>query len=444
MSLDSFFTELDASIVGTSEPDPMGLLPIWTGYAGNLFKNRVNSRVGDLRAYTINLFHSWIVWRVRQDVADVDWDAHPDLSRFGSEYKPAFSRSLFVLLEKILLVGFCQSNEVDGEGILGLATARLKGVSEIDLRLHDTLGTVLIRQAQLGFSGAYRSSFSTWMRLLDPVTGHPLQKLDEWNSIGALFSDEFQILSDKLTALIGGFLKRPKVPITVQALGDIPDRYCACFGKREPLQQRFASYWLETLAMEKDELALLWKVSQEHLDLSEMELFQRAKALPEGADANAIGNICDVAPFLARVEEIFAVLRSPTVGAFDDAAAHLEGIFGKNPLADVRLHPDRQEGMLGCLPRQGIARRRLVKLFEIDSLPARDLVEQILSFHKEMVCELRRSEPWLEIVNDSWRCHVASGSAVKVPEPGVPRWAHDFYGGGFLRLARAIQEGQRS
>ncbi len=59
MDLDGFFTEIDKDITGTSEPDPMGLLPVWTGFAGNLFRNRVNSRVNDLRTRPSTATRSW-------------------------------------------------------------------------------------------------------------------------------------------------------------------------------------------------------------------------------------------------------------------------------------------------------------------------------------------------------------------------------------------------
>src|SRR6476646_5032715 len=65
--LDRYLTEYDESLAGESYIDPVGTLIIWSAFGRQVFSNRVNSISNDVRNYTLNLFHHFLVRKLVDD-----------------------------------------------------------------------------------------------------------------------------------------------------------------------------------------------------------------------------------------------------------------------------------------------------------------------------------------------------------------------------------------
>ena len=61
MYLEKFLTEYDEGVSSELNLDPLGLQVIWSAYGQKIFKNRISSISNDVRNYTLNLFHHYIV-----------------------------------------------------------------------------------------------------------------------------------------------------------------------------------------------------------------------------------------------------------------------------------------------------------------------------------------------------------------------------------------------
>lgn len=441
LNVSAFFTDADDRITGASESDPMGLLPVWTGFAGQLFRNRVNSRINDLRAYTINLFHCRVVRRIRQNLTEACWE-HEERVHFSQGHAPSFTRALMVLQEKMLLASLCLPGDpFEDEGFLGLATARRRKPEGIRLNLHHTKGEVLVRQAQLGFSGAYRSAFTNALHLLDPVNGHPIDHTERWASVDAIFQgiDDYKQLADVVTSLIDGLLRdRNRNELTLAQLESnaLPELYRKCFGSKNTLASRFAGFWNETLKLDQDATTSLWNAVAQDGQVEPKALFHAALADP----SDSVRVIRTIAPFLARVEHAFMAMREPDVHDKESASRKLVGLYGEIPLQAVVSGMD-QAAILGALSESGVARVRLAELFKMASLDADALVSAMLEYHKTRVCEPRSAQPWLENLDGSWRCHMVSDRRIEKPKDADPPWEHDFYAGAFQGLVSQIKHG---
>ena len=56
-----FFTIPDPELSQESSVDPMGLQAIWTHYGQAIFDQRITTIANDLRIFTINLFHNYLL-----------------------------------------------------------------------------------------------------------------------------------------------------------------------------------------------------------------------------------------------------------------------------------------------------------------------------------------------------------------------------------------------
>ena len=63
ISLDTIFTEYDDSIAAEISRDPLGMQSIWTSFGQRIFEKRTTSVATDIRNYTINLFHHYVINR---------------------------------------------------------------------------------------------------------------------------------------------------------------------------------------------------------------------------------------------------------------------------------------------------------------------------------------------------------------------------------------------
>ena len=69
-TLDNIFTDYDESIFSDSSIDPMGLRIIWTSLGGKIFHNKLNTVSTDIKLYTLNLFHHYLIQKCITEEVD--------------------------------------------------------------------------------------------------------------------------------------------------------------------------------------------------------------------------------------------------------------------------------------------------------------------------------------------------------------------------------------
>lgn len=451
-SVVDYFTDRDESILGASQADPMGLGVIWTGFASKLFRSRVNSIVNDFRAYTVNLFHHYMVYRIRAR-RDANWWKAPSRRKFQEGEAATFSRMLLVNLEKILLLSFCKAgyDQYKEDGLIGLANTRnaweRQGAQGFKFVLDERDGEVLRRQVQLGFSGRYRTPFTTHLELLNPQTGHPVEFAEAWTEIDALFQGHtgFRKLTNALESTICGFLSKQADEFTVRSLDEsVEALIVGCFGNRRELEDDFGPFWRERLALDEGETAWLWKAlplvqTDEGVDAKELYHKALELAITAGEDdsAGTIRMIVDLEPFLARLFLIFNGFLQVQNHSLEKTVEWVRERYGEYPLKGVA--PKDPEDLVVTLEGEG--RSRLRQILEFVPLDASDLVLQMLSYHHG-VSEYRKSAPWVQLVGKEWRRNLTiRGDDSQQPDDS---WVNGYYAGSFVSVAQAIRRGTKS
>lgn len=431
----------------------MGLEVIWTGFAYNLFESRINSITNDLRAYTINLFHHWIVYRIRSKRVP-DWWKPASRNRFHGGDKAAFSRALLVLLEKILLLSFCKTERAFDElGLTGLSNARnvyARVGKSYRYTLDDTPNKetdLLARHAQLGFSGRYRTSFTRKLHLLEKATGHPVDLPDRWHDIQNNFNQykDFRELAVALEATLIKVLKRGQDEFWAGSLeGDLEALYISAFGSKRILESRFGPFWYGALAFHQGPTRWLWDSlchePPEH-EPTPQHLYQQALDIGEKAGdidgTNRIRHVCEVEPYLARCSRIFDSFLRVEHQTFQQVVAWVVSRYGNNPLMAVA--PPDPSALISALEGEGEKRLRI--LLEMQALEASALVDKLLEYHK-VVSDYRHSGPWVQEEGGVWRQrHFLPTPEGEEGAAGPEPWLHPYYGGPFLNLAQAIRRG---
>lgn len=447
-----YFTDQDGTILGSAQSDPMGLGVIWTGFAAKLFRTRVNSIVNDVRAYTVNLFHHYMVYRIRAK-RDAKWWVPPTRKKFQEGEAPEFSRMMLVNLEKILLWAFCADgyDKHKETGLIGLANARNAlerfGIQGYKFVLDHSKGEVLSRQAQLGFSGRYRTPFTVHLELLDPRSGHPWEFAERWTEIDELFQShtDFRKLAQALETSLCGILSKSADEFTVRSLDEsIGALEVRCFGDVEELLSAFGPFWMERLGLHEGETSWLWKALPEDPGTPWMEprdLYLNALALAQqqgsGPSSGILQMIVELEPFLGRLALIFEGLLQVQNQTFELAVAWVQGRYGQYPLREVS--PPDPGSLIAALDGEG--KTRLRQILEFTDLDAQELVVQIVGYHKG-VSDYRKSEPWVQWVEGSWRRNLILKDAD--PSEPDPLWVHGYYAGSFLAVAQAIRRGVAS
>lgn len=131
MNFKTLFTEYDDSIADDINLDPLGFLTIWSGYGQKIFRNRISSISNDVRSYTLNLFHHYLIRNLIRDdsviLSIALTKAYP-----GGKDSLAFKQACLIHLENLFVFAHLQ-NEQQGmkwepqavvSGLLGVSKAR--------------------------------------------------------------------------------------------------------------------------------------------------------------------------------------------------------------------------------------------------------------------------------------------------------------------------------
>lgn len=467
MKPQDFFTDQDDSLHTSFQMDPMGLEVIWTNLATNIYKSRVNSIVYDFRSYTLNLFHYYMVWRIRNELDPNEWEEYWQ-HVFESGDSPRFSKSLVILMENLCLYGFARENDenqkLNTHSMTGIANAKNnwsivgKGPQSISLSLDPVQNNVLVRQLQFGFSGRYRTTFRNSLELLNQENDEPTDDAAKWEEIGSFFNrfQDFKQLQELLINASHKILTQKTKTKEFSLYWIDPDEqlrrtYVKCFAKPETLERRFAPYWKEKIKLHKDSTKWLWNTLF-RADFVEDEmpnsvffneaLNQAKRQNAEEAEWIGLEHVCQAEPYLTRVQRIFSGLLYKDNRDVKATTEWIRERWGDYPLRELASKIN-QSSLLYVLKGTQEGRSRLEKLLKLSEMPADQLLIGILKYHRG-IAEYRKSLPWVEVTNDSL---VKSSILHDDPFPkdkqseNEGKWLHSYFTTNFSLLANAIQRG---
>jgi hypothetical protein len=159
-TLDNIFTDFDESIFSDGSIDPMGLRIIWTSIGSKIFHNKLNTISTDIKFYTLNLFHHYLL----QKCISEDEDSVNKLIRKKPYYnKSDLFEGLVIFLENLLTNATYNVGDsslmVPGKNKLGNLKrndAKKQTVEKISVNRDKG---ILVRQYLLGIHGRHKGPF---------------------------------------------------------------------------------------------------------------------------------------------------------------------------------------------------------------------------------------------------------------------------------------------
>jgi len=155
---EQIFTEYDKTISIEINKDPLGQQLIWTHFGQKIFKNKTTSVALDIRSYNINLFHHYIIYKLREKDKNL---SHLFSNRFS--LKERVERVL-LLLENIIIWSWWNNSDNpswERNGLLGTSKASIwkNEIINIDLLSDIPKLQLLKNQKSLGVNGRYKRPF---------------------------------------------------------------------------------------------------------------------------------------------------------------------------------------------------------------------------------------------------------------------------------------------
>ena len=347
--LSAYLTEYDDSLSGDSYIDPIGTLIVWSALGRQVFDDRVNSVSNDVRNYTLNLLHHYLVRRL---VLDDEVQLSPSLRRqYGDKNALAFKQACLILLENLFVFSLLRHEGMAGvetAGVLGISKARRRWEQDGEqIRLVFTHGPdsqVLVRQLGLGVSGRYKTPLMK-IGFFDTDYQYHLPRFQPcWSraetfichsggsSLARLESEVYGFLNELIPTL-----KHMGVILFESVSTGLTKGYAKAFGSSPAVGAYARDFWLAETGLDTGAAGALFDVLLADLDgdTDARETVERAiKHTKRPEDRAKLEQIARVEPFLADCALLFSLMTTTREHSVDTVAKAWRDAFGRG---DTRL-----------------------------------------------------------------------------------------------------------
>jgi hypothetical protein len=460
MFLDQFFTEYDETITQSLNIDPLGMTMIWSSLGQAIFNNRVSSISNDVRNYTLNLVHHYVIKTL---IESHDTKLSRELENtYGHTDSLTFKQTCLIFLENLFVFSMLEaeasSKGVQTQGILGASKARLKmsdGFPADSLPFtKEPFGQLLVRQLTLGVSGRYKTPFIELSFFDREFRYHLSSSASQWAKAQTLIKSDAGLdeLVSKSVELLKEVIKQKKL-IPTMDWQDIPEdikrQYVACFASSEVVGSYSKDFWLDITGLDQKASGSLYKaiVEIDGSHFSAQAYFERALELEtDEQEKKKLDDIYQVEPFLAECELLFTVLMSKKVQTENELYVTYRGL-GRDVRSIISL-ASRLTHLVGSF--SGSASKRynaLLSLGELDGTDSQEnmtlQVDKLLQYHHDIMAQ-RGQSPWVDKDRQGkYRCHMTLRNLPKLEERPYQSWHHRYYLDQFSQLIRGL-EGERS
>jgi hypothetical protein len=462
MNFKTLFTEYDDSIVGDINLDPLGLLTIWSGYGQKIFRNRISSISNDVRSYTLNLFHHYLIRNLIRDdsviLSTALTKAYP-----GGKDSLAFKQACLIHLENLFVFGHLQ-NERQGmkweplavaSGLLGVSKARRRMGAGDDVTLLFSTSKeaqLLVRQLLFGVNGRYKTpmvEIGFFDRLYNDG-GERAATL--WNSAGQ-FIDKQKPLRHLAKSLLAHFKRLlasdQKIPALPFSEVDIKLKkgYVRAFPSAEVVGGYARDYWLRVTELDRGAAGAILNVIDEDIGhgrkVVASSIFSRALALRRQDDAAPdrmqLEHVLAIEPFLTNLDLLFGLILSKQSHNLHDVAAAW-GRYGRGVATLPQQAAAIKVDTALCNALAGLGRNRLARLVALAN--CRELADQVrllLAYHKDVMSS-RGQAPWFTLeVDSSIKVFVRSLSQPAVEQRTEAYWSNQYYIPQLANLVRGFR-----
>jgi hypothetical protein len=456
MYLNQFFTEYDDNITQSLNIDPLGMTMIWSSLGQAIFNNRVSSISNDVRNYTLNLVHHYVI-KTLVDSADARLSGELE-KVYGQTDSLAFKQTCLIFLENLFVFSMLEaeasSKGVQTQGILGASKARLKmsdGFPADSLPFtKEPFGQLLVRQLTLGVSGRYKTPFIELSFFDREFRYHLSSSTSQWAKAQTLIQPDTGLyeLVSKSVELLKEVIKQKK-SIPTKDWQDIPEdiksQYVDCFASSEVVGSYSKDFWLQVTALDQKASGSLYKaiVEIDGSHFSAQAYFKRALELEtDEQEKKKLNDIYQVEPFLAECELLFTVLMSKKVQTEKELYVTYRGL--ERDVSSIISLASRLTHLVGSF--SGSASKRynaLLSLGELDGTDTQEnmtvLVDKLLQYHHDIMAQ-RGQSAWVEKDRQGkYRCYVTLRNLPKLEERPYKSWHHRYYLGQFSQLIRGLE-----
>lgn len=409
-SLDNIFTDYDESIFSDGSIDPMGLRIIWTSIGSKIFHNKLNTISTDIKFYTLNLFHHYLLQKCISEEED-------NVSKLIRK-KPYFNKSdlfegLVIFLENVLINAAYnhKDSSIAVPGINKLNNlknndSRRSSVEKITVSRDKG---ILVRQYSLGIHGRHKGPFlqmNIFNENAEDIYNNPIV----WNEAAEIFkSSPWKEAEIELVDLIkkkllnsntksGSFIEYKVDEVLTPSL---EKRFVALLKKEIYVADKIKSFWLNRLGLNQDTAGTLYQVYLNEIPNGIDYQNIIVNAYSESAD-DYLGAINAIEPFLTLVDKCINRLLSRTTVMIDD---DLKNFIG-NWLKDNEVDMDKIKPYLRVQFVNQEAINRLQKLLEIYSnalkanKPAENFIIKLIKYHQDIM-RSRGNLNWVSIGADN-------------------------------------------
>ncbi|BDU41087.1 hypothetical protein [Vibrio nigripulchritudo] len=456
MILNQFFTEYDDTLTQTLNTDPLGMTMIWSRLGQDIFHNRVSSISNDVRNYTLNLIHHYVIKQVVESQAELSRGLQ---TIYGHTDTLAFKQASLIFLENVFVFSILQAEElqqinVQTQGILGASKARLQmslGVPTQPLRFtKEQSGQLLVRQLTLGVSGRYKTPLNEMAFFDKEYRYHQPNSVHQWEKTQQFIQDnnELNHLVMDLVQLLQMIIKQDnKVPQTTWQ--DIPEKiklgYAKHFATAAIVGKQSKAFWLSVTELDQNAAGSLYKSINSKRDeiCSAKPFFELAiKLQSDQFEKQKLVDICQVEPLLAECELLFTLLMSQRVQSEQEVHQRYLDLDRKVS-SIIQLARDLQQYTNIQEKFSGVARKRYDALLALGQLKDSDtqenmtaLVEKLLKYHRAIMNQ-RGQSPWVERdTQGSYRCNIKLRTSERRP---YKTWFHRYYLDQFSQLIRGLE-----
>ena len=441
--LNQYLTEFDEDLSGDSYIDPIGTLIIWSAFGRQVFNNRINSISNDVRNYTLNLFHHFLIRKLVNDDSAVL--SRSLQNKYHGKDTLQFKQACLIFLENLFVYSILRHEKASGVtpgGILGISKARRswdKDPGNPTLKFtHEPDGQILVRQLGLGVSGRYKSplmdigffdsnynynkpaSHSHWAAAEAFITGRQTKLLGN-------LEDKVYVF---LRQCVGTLNHRGKLSFLKNVPSALSQAYADAFASPSVVGGYARSFWLEQTRLDCGAAgALLNSLETDQPDqLDPRGMLEHAlQQTLEPADRAKLQEIALLEPFLSDCALLFTLMAAERTHTIADVAEQWQR-FGRN---DTRLtHLAKDVNAHAGLPavRGSAAAQRLAQLERVANAGNLDQQIRLLSDYHARVMQARRQVSWLS-VEDNGTIKVNARTLAR-PDPTTwppGAWYNEYY-----------------
>ena len=451
--LQQYLTEFDEGLSGDSYIDPIGTLIIWSAFGRQVFSNRINSISNDVRNYTLNLFHHFLIRKLVNDESAVL--SRSLQNKYHGKDSLHFKQACLIFLENLFVYSILRhekASELASGGILGISKARRsweKENGDPTLKFtHEPDGQILVRQLGLGVSGRYKTPLMDIGFFDSSYNYNKLASHPRWAAAEQFITDRQNKLLSKLALKAYPFFKecvatlghRGKLSFSEGMPDALSKAYAGAFASPAVVGGYARSFWLTQTELNSGAAGALLSVLETELadQLDPRQMLEQAlrETLPH-ADRAKLREISQLEPFLSDCALLFTLMAAERTHTVADVVDHWHR-FGRD---DARLGP-LAEGVKthAGLPavKGSAAAQRLTKLQRVANAEGLDQQIRLLSDYHAGVMRMRGQMSWLS-VQDNGTIKV-NARTLRRPDPAAwPPGA--WYNGYYLPQFRSFVNG---